>query len=147
MEKYRHKLFRRGVWVLLKSVHEAKPPKLTGYTSGRVTFLIIFEVLLTTSNSDYFVPFWQYHYGLTRTLTSLTTQTDLSQPNGWSRYCIPFENLMPKGITKYMPDRGYALNFYSSWIIHCFSLQSCIWNVLKNHIQVDLHMSVYMHKW
>jgi hypothetical protein len=30
MEKYRHKLFRRGVWVLLKSVHETKPPEAHG---------------------------------------------------------------------------------------------------------------------
>jgi hypothetical protein len=87
-----------------------------------VTFLIILEVLLTTWNSDYFVPFWQYQDGLTRTLTSLTTQTDLSRPDGWSPYCIPYETLMPKGITRYMSDRGYSLNFYSSWNIHCFSL-------------------------
>jgi len=59
---------------------------------------------------------FEYHYGLslTRTLTSLTTQTDLSRPDGWSPYCIPFETLMPKGITRYMSDRGYSLNFYSS---------------------------------
>jgi hypothetical protein len=86
-----------------------------------VTFLIILEVLLTTWNSDYFVPFWQYHYRLTRTLTSLTTQKDLSRPDGWPHYCILFDPLMPKGITKYMSDRGYSLNFfYSSCIIHCF---------------------------
>jgi hypothetical protein len=33
------------------------PRKLTGYTTERVTFLIILEVLLTTWNSDYFVSF------------------------------------------------------------------------------------------
>jgi hypothetical protein len=95
-----------------------------GYTTRKVIqrFFVILEVLLTTWNSDYFVPFWQYHYGLTRTLTSLTTQTDLSRTDGGSRYFIPFETLMPKRITKYMYDRGYSLNFYSSWIIHCFSL-------------------------
>jgi hypothetical protein len=42
--------------------------------------------------------------------------------DGCSRYLIPFETLMPKGITKYMSDRGYSLKFYSSWIIHYFSL-------------------------
>jgi hypothetical protein len=39
----------------------------------------------------------------------LTTQTDISRAYGWSRYFIPFETLMPKGITKYMYDRGYSL--------------------------------------
>jgi len=34
-----------------------------------------------------------------------TTETDLSRTDGWSRYIIPFETLMPKGITKYMSDR------------------------------------------
>jgi len=32
--------------------------KLTGYTTERVTFLTILEVLLTTWNWDYFVCFW-----------------------------------------------------------------------------------------
>jgi hypothetical protein len=73
---------------------------------GKVTFLIILEVLWTTWNSEYFVHFWQYHYELTRTLTSLTTQTDLSRMDGWSRYFIPFEILMLKGIKPwYIP--GY----------------------------------------
>jgi hypothetical protein len=52
--------------------------------------------------------------GLTRILTSLTTQTDLSWTDRWSPYYIPFETLMSKGITKYMSDRGYSRNFYSS---------------------------------
>jgi hypothetical protein len=44
--------------------------------------------------SDYFVHFWQYHYGLS-TLASMTTQTYLSRTDGWSRYFIPFKTLMP----------------------------------------------------
>jgi len=64
--------------------------------------------------------FWQYHYRLARTVMSLTTLY------GWSLSFIPFETLMSIGITKYMYMyyyyRGYFLNFYSSWIIHCFSL-------------------------
>ena len=91
-------------------------------TTEMVTFLIILEVILATWKSDYFVPFWQYHYGLIITLTSLSTQTDLSRTDGWSHYFTPFKTVMPKGITKYMYDRGYFLNFYSSWIIHYFSL-------------------------
>ena len=53
------------------------PWKLTGYTTERVTFLIILEVLWTTWNSDYFVPFWQYHYGL----TSETGMTAMAKTN------------------------------------------------------------------
>jgi len=93
-----------------------------GYTTERVTFLIILEVFSITWNSDYFVPFGQYHCVLISTLTSLITETDLPRTDRWSHYFIPFETLISKGITKYMYDRGYFLNFYSSWIIHCFSL-------------------------
>jgi hypothetical protein len=39
---------------------------------------------------------------------------DLPRTDGWSRYAIPFETVMPKGITKYMYDRGYTLDFYPS---------------------------------
>ena len=124
MEKYKHKLFRRGVWATQVGPWGEDSRKLTDYTTERVTFLIILEVLLTAWNSDYFFPFLQYHYRLTRTLTSVPTQTDLSRTDGWSRYFIPFETCMPKGITQYMYDRGYFLNFYSSWIIYCFSLVS-----------------------
>ena len=53
-------------------------------------------------NSHYCVPFWQYHYGQTKTVMFLTTQTDLSRTDGCSRYCIPFETLMPRGKTIYM---------------------------------------------
>jgi hypothetical protein len=42
-------------------------------------------------------------------ISILRTQTDISRADGWSRYSIPFETLMPKGITKYMYDRGYSL--------------------------------------
>jgi hypothetical protein len=107
-----------------------------------VTFLIILEVLLTTWNSNYRVPFWQYHYGLTRTLKSLTSQTDVSQTDGWSRYFIPFETFIPKGIAKYMYNRGYSLNFYSSWIYLYFFTCISLWKFINYHIQVDLHMSV-----
>ena len=71
--EYRHKLFRWGVCVPLKveRYKRGNPLTQTGYT---------------TWNSDYFVPFWQYHYWLTRTLTSLTTHTDLSQMDRRSRY-------------------------------------------------------------
>ena len=63
---------------------------------------IILKVLLTTWYS-----FWHYHYRLTRTLTSLTTQTDLSWTDGWSCYFISFETVVLKEITKYMDGRGY----------------------------------------
>jgi hypothetical protein len=48
MEKYMHKLFRRGVWGSSRGSMGQSPRKLTGYTTERVTFLIILEVLLTT---------------------------------------------------------------------------------------------------
>jgi hypothetical protein len=73
-------------------------------------------------NSDYFVPFLQFHYGRTRTLTSLTTQIDLSRTGGWSRYFIPFETLIPKGITKRMYDRGYLFIMNYSLFFNCISL-------------------------
>jgi hypothetical protein len=44
----------------------------------------------------------------------LIIQTDLSRTDGWSRYFMSFETVKSKGITKYMYDRGYFLNFYSS---------------------------------
>ena len=102
VEKDRHLLFRWGVRGCLRVSTGRIPRKLTGYKTVRVRFLIILEVPLTTWNSDYFVPFWQYHYGLhvTRTLTSLTTQTDVSWTDGWSCFFIPFKTLMQKGITK-----------------------------------------------
>jgi hypothetical protein len=48
MEKYRHKLFRRADWDRSMGSMVQNHRKLTGYTTDRVTFLIIFEVLLTT---------------------------------------------------------------------------------------------------
>ena len=145
MEKCRHRLFRRGAWGWSKGSMGQSPRKPTGYTTERTDVLIILEALLTTWNSDYFVPFWQYHYGLTKTLTSLTTQIDLSRPDGWSRDGMPFETLMPKGITKYMSDRGYSLNVYKFVMNYSlFFTWISLWNVFKNHIQVDLHMSVYI---
>jgi hypothetical protein len=48
MEKYRHKLFRRGDWGRSKGSMGLSPWKLMDYTTERVTFLIILEVLLTT---------------------------------------------------------------------------------------------------
>jgi hypothetical protein len=44
---------------------------------------ISFWSVWTTWTSDNFVPFWQYYYRLTRTLTSLATQTDRSLADGW----------------------------------------------------------------
>jgi hypothetical protein len=81
------------------------------------------KVLLTTWTSDNFVPFWQYYYRLTITLTSWATQTDLLRTDEWPCYLIPFETLILKGITQYMYGWGYFLDcdIYSSWIIHCFS--------------------------
>ena len=130
------------------------------YTTERLTFLIILEDLLTTWNSDYFVSFWQYHYGLTRTLTSVTTHTDLSRTDGrtdgheYSRYFIPFKTLMSKGITNYMYDRGSFLNFYSSWIIHCFSLakvneksRNRFFLITKSYPSRLVHLCVNAYKW
>ena len=85
----------------------AKPPELHGLYNRKGD---VFDHFLATWNSDYFVPLSQCHYGLTITLTILTTQTDLSRTDGWSPYLIPFEALIPKEITKYMSDRGYSLN-------------------------------------
>ena len=88
-----------------------------------MTFLIILEVLLTTWNSDYGVPFWQYHYGLTGTLTSSTIQTDLSRVNGWMVTLLyTLRNLNAERDNKCMYDRGYSLNFYLSWILLVFHL-------------------------
>jgi hypothetical protein len=50
--------------------------------------------------------FSSIYYRLTRTLKSLTTQTDLSRTDEWSCYAIAFETLLPKEITKYMYDSG-----------------------------------------
>jgi hypothetical protein len=48
MEKYRHKLFWIRVWAAQRGPWDEASRKLTGYTTERVTFLIILEVLLTT---------------------------------------------------------------------------------------------------
>ena len=53
MEKYRHKLFWIRVWATQRGPCDEASRKLTGYTTERVTFLIILEVLLTTWNSNY----------------------------------------------------------------------------------------------
>ena len=141
MEKHRHKLFWRGVWCCSRVSMGKSSRKLTGYTTESMTFLIILEVLLTTWNSDYFDSFWQYHYGLTRTLSPWLPRQTSPGPDGWSPYCIPYETLMPKGITRYMSDLLFVMKY--SLFFTCISL----WNVPKNHIQVDLRMPVYMHKW
>jgi hypothetical protein len=49
---------------------------------------------------------------------------------------------MPKGITKYMllSELLFIMNY--SLFFPCISL----WKVINNHIQVDLHMYVYVHK-
>ena len=59
MEKYRHNkpVLVGRTWSRSRVSMGQSPRKLTGYTTERVTFLTILEVLLTTLNSDYFVPF------------------------------------------------------------------------------------------
>ena len=96
----------RGLRLLMGAIGQSSR-KLTSYTTELSAF--------NNMKFRLFCPFLTIPlYGLTRTLTSLTIQTDLSRPDRWSCYCIPFETLMPKAITKYMSDRGYLLNFYSS---------------------------------
>ena len=63
-----------------------------------------------------------YYYRLTRTLAYLTAQTDLSRTDEWSWYAIAFNTLLPKGITKYMYDWGYLLDFYHHEIFIIFHL-------------------------
>jgi len=109
--------------------------KPNGFTTERMTFLIILEVLLTTWNSNYFVPFWQYNYGLTRTLTPLTTQIDLSRTDGWSRYFIPFETLMPKGILKYMCVEAAFWTFMHHELFTCPLIYA-------SHLIQSSHMSI-----
>ena len=53
----------------------------------------------------------KHHFTLYIDIYSYTRTNNTDR---WSRYCISFETLMPKGITKYMSDRGYSLNYYSS---------------------------------
>jgi hypothetical protein len=114
MKKYRHKLFRRGVCVA-HGVHWVKPPEARRLYNRKDDVFDHFGSAFNNMKFRLFWPFFlQYHYGLTSTLTSLTTQTYLSRTNGWSSYYIPFETVMQEGITKYMDDRGYSLNFYSS---------------------------------
>jgi hypothetical protein len=48
MEKYRHKLLRRGDWGRSSGSMGRSLWKPTGYTTERVTFLSILEVLITT---------------------------------------------------------------------------------------------------
>ena len=132
MEKYRHKLFPRRVWgrrrtpvvpgrdlVWVPGQSLLRSP--ISYTTEKVTFLVILKVLLTTWNSDYFVPFWQYYYRLTRTLTSLTTQTSLAY--GWMVTLLyTLRNFNTERDNKIHVWLRLLLDFCSSWIIHCFSL-------------------------
>jgi hypothetical protein len=56
MEKYRHKLFRRGVWSRRRPPNGSRAGfqgkillrNLVNYTTEKMTFLIILKVLLTT---------------------------------------------------------------------------------------------------
>ena len=80
MDKHRHKLFRWGVWGRSRGFFGRSSRKRAGSTTNRVTFLIILEVILATWNSDYFGPFWQYYYELTRTLTNFDISFSLNDP-------------------------------------------------------------------
>ena len=96
----------------LNGVYGAKHPKVHELYNRKGDVFDNFGSNFNNIKFRLFCPFLTMPlYGLTRTLTSLTTQTDLPRTNGWSRYFMPFETLMPKGITKYMSDRGYSLNF------------------------------------